>query len=35
MNPKKLYDAAMIFSIGSSPLAFEYLKQNVESTNII
>lgn len=35
MNLKKLYDAAMIFLIGSSPLAFQYLKGNVEMTNII
>lgn len=32
---KKLTDAAMIFLIGSSPLGFEYIKQNVTSTGVI
>lgn len=32
---KKLIDAGMIFSIGMSPIGFEYLKQNISSTKII
>jgi hypothetical protein len=32
---KKIFDAAMIFFMGISPLGFEYLKQNVEATTII
>lgn len=35
MNQKRLYDAAMIFVIGITPLGFQYLKQHVESTKII
>lgn len=34
MNQKRLYDAAMIFVIGITPLGFEYLKQHVESTKL-
>ncbi len=35
MSGKRIYDAAMIFIIGVLPLGFQYLKENVEKTNII
>ncbi len=34
ISSKRLYDAAMIFIIGIAPLGFQYLKENIEMTNL-